>query len=409
MAQQEWDDHDRSKKVLARDLAKDYLESCAPNAILMSFGDNDTYPLWYAQEVEGIRKDVRVINNSLLGIDWYINQLRYKVNESDSIDVIWSADQIEGSKMNYIRYKPNPAIPETRFYDLFDMMKNYVGGKVGAEDQGDGNAEPTFPVRKVSVPVDKAVVLANKTVNPTDSVVSELQFEIPKGALMKNDLAVLNIIAANKWKRPIYFTSPYGELGFGKYLRKDGLSYRLVPVENDEFNADWALDKMMHKFAFGNADLKGVYYDEENRRHLNSIRTAYGELASYLAAKNRKEEARKVLNKVDKSMLEENFAYGMVSRGNTHNRYSLMFLNACYMAEDKALIKKVSESVKKDLQQQIKYYNSLDGINAENMSEERRMAESYLQALDQMEKQYTQPAKVAVPEVGTQVIKDSGK
>ncbi len=409
MAQQEWDDHDRSKKVLARDLAKDYLESCAPNAILMSFGDNDTYPLWYAQEVEGIRKDVRVINNSLLGIDWYINQLRYKVNESDSIDVIWSADQIEGSKMNYIRYKPNPAIPETKFYDLFDMMKNYVGGKVGAEDQGDGNAEPTFPVRKVSVPVDKAVVLANKTVNPADSVVSELQFEIPKGALMKNDLAVLNIIAANKWKRPIYFTSPYGELGFGKYLRKDGLSYRLVPVENDEFNADWALDKMMNKFAFGNADLKGVYYDEENRRHLNSIRTAYGELASYLAAKGRKEEARKVLNKVDKSMLEENFAYGMVSRGNTHNRYSLMFLNACYMAEDKALIKKVSESVKKDLQQQIKYYNSLDGQNAENMSEEKRMAESYLQALDQMEKQYTQPAKVAVPEVGTQVISDSSK
>jgi hypothetical protein len=365
--------------------------------------------LWYAQEVEGIRKDVRVINNSLLGIDWYINQLRYKVNESDSIDVIWSADQIEGSKMNYIRYKPNPAIPETKFYDLFDMMKNYVGGKVGAEDQGDGNAEPTFPVRKVSVPVDKSVVLANKTVNPADSVVSELQFEIPKGALMKNDLAVLNIIAANKWKRPIYFTSPYGELGFGKYLRKDGLSYRLVPVENDEFNADWALDKMMNKFAFGNADLKGVYYDEENRRHLNSIRSAYGELASYLATKGRKEEARKVLNKVDKSMLEENFAYGMVSRGNTHNRYSLMFLNACYMAEEKALIKKVSESVKKDLQQQIKYYNSLDGQNAENMGEEKRMAESYLQALDQMEKQYAQPAKVAVPEVGKQVISDSGK
>ncbi|HMC87146.1 MAG TPA: DUF2723 domain-containing protein, partial [Chitinophagaceae bacterium] len=89
MGQQEWDDHDRSKKVLARDLAKDYLESCAPNAILFTYGDNDTYPLWYAQEVEHIRPDIRVINNSLLGIDWYINQLRYKVNESDSIDVIW--------------------------------------------------------------------------------------------------------------------------------------------------------------------------------------------------------------------------------------------------------------------------------------------------------------------------------
>jgi hypothetical protein len=98
MASQEWDDHDRSKKVMARDLAKNYLESCAPNAILFSFGDNDTYPLWYAQEVEGIRKDVRVVNYSLLGIDWYINQLRYKINDSDPIDVLWSADKIEGSK-----------------------------------------------------------------------------------------------------------------------------------------------------------------------------------------------------------------------------------------------------------------------------------------------------------------------
>jgi hypothetical protein len=105
MAQQEWDDHDRSKKVIARDLAKDYLESCAPNAILFTFGDNDTYPLWYAQEVEGIRPDIRVINSSLLGIDWYINQLRYKVNQSDAIDVIWSADQIEGRKRDLFHTK----------------------------------------------------------------------------------------------------------------------------------------------------------------------------------------------------------------------------------------------------------------------------------------------------------------
>ncbi len=106
MAAQEWDDHDRSKKVIARDLAKDYLESCAPNAILFTFGDNDTYPLWYAQEVEGIRPDIRVINYSLLGIDWYINQMRYKVNKSDPIDVIWTADQIQGRKRDYIRYQP---------------------------------------------------------------------------------------------------------------------------------------------------------------------------------------------------------------------------------------------------------------------------------------------------------------
>ena len=408
MAQQEWDDHDRSKKVLARDLAKDYLESCAPNAILMSFGDNDTYPLWYAQEVEGIRKDVRVINNSLLGIDWYINQLRYKVNDSDPIDVIWTAEQIEGAKMNYIRFKANPAIPETKYYDLYDMMKNYIGGKQGAEDQGDGSAQPTFPVHKVSVPVDKKLVKANGTVTATDSVVNELQIDMPKGALQKNDLAVLNIIAANKWQRPIYFTSNYGELGFGKYLRKDGLSYRLVPVENDYMNADWAMDKMMNKFSFGNADLKSVYYDEENRRHLNTMRSAYAELGSYLSSKNRKEDARKVLNKIDKGMLEENFAYGMVSRNNMHDQTSLLFLDACYRADDKVLIAKVSSAVKKDLQQQIKYYNSLDGMRKENMSREKSSAEELLNAIDQMEKQYTRP-KIVIPEIGNKVIEDSGK
>ena len=105
MASQEWDDHDRSNKTLARDLAIDYLESCAPNAILITFGDNDTYPLWYAQEVQGIRKDIRVINSSLLGTDWYINQLRYKLNDSDPIDAIWSAAQIEGANRDII-YSP---------------------------------------------------------------------------------------------------------------------------------------------------------------------------------------------------------------------------------------------------------------------------------------------------------------
>jgi hypothetical protein len=103
MAQQEWDDHNRSHKTTAPDMAKDYLESCAPNAIIFTFGDNDTYPLWYAQEVEGVRKDIRVINNSLLGIDWYINQLRYKVNTADSLDVIWSEEQIEGHNREYLR------------------------------------------------------------------------------------------------------------------------------------------------------------------------------------------------------------------------------------------------------------------------------------------------------------------
>ena len=405
MAQQEWDDHDRSQKQLPRDMAKDYLESCAPNAILFSYGDNDTYPLWYAQEVEGIRPDIRVINFSLLGIDWYINELRYKVNQSDPIDVIWTPEQIEGGKRDYVLFRPKENIPQNTYYDLYDLMKNYVGSDDPSklEDRGNGDALNTFPVKKVSVPVDKALVLKNGTANAKDSIVSEMRFEIPKGAMVKNDLALLNIIAANKWNRPIYFTNPGAELGFDQYLRRDGLSFRLVPVEGNRVNTDWMLDKAMNKFGFGNANSKGVYFDEENRRHLNTIRTAYAELAMDLAAKNRKEEATKVLEKVDKMLDQSNFAYGMTSRSNLHNRNSLLFLEACFSAGDTVLAAKVSKSVKTDLQQQLKYYNSLPAGIAENMSEERRSAENYLKTMEQMESVYNPriqiPGKLMTPAI----------
>ena len=410
MAQQEWDDHDRSQKTLPRDLAKDYLESCAPNAILFTYGDNDTYPLWYAQEVEGIRPDIRVINFSLLGIDWYINELRYKVNQSDPIDVIWSAEQIEGGKRDYVLYRPKPEIPENRYYDLYDLMKNYVGSDEPAkmEDRGGGESLNTFPVRKLSVPVDKAMVLKNGTVNATDSVVAEMRFDIPKSALVKNDLALLNIIAANKWNRPIYFTNPGAELGFDQYLRRDGLSFRLVPVENSRVNTDWMYDKAMNKFGFGNANIKGVYYDEENRRHLQTIRTAYGELALDLAAKNRKEEAKKVLEKADKMMDQSNFPYGLTSRGNSQNRTSLMFLEACYSAGDTVLANKVANSVKTDLQQQLKYYNSLSADKQEGMSEERRMADNYLKGLEQMQTVYNPRIQIPGKMMAAPEAKDSG-
>lgn len=382
MAQQEWDDHDRSKKVLAPDLAKDYLESCAPNAILFTFGDNDTYPLWYAQEVEGIRRDVRVINYSLLGIDWYINQLRYKVNESAPIDVIWSAEQIEGGKRDFIEYRPDPNIPENRYYDLYDLMKNYVGKDNEQNDY-------SYPVRKLSVPVDRDFVIKNGTANATDSIVSELRFEVAKTTLMKNDLAVLNVIAANKWQRPIYFTAPQTDgLGLDQFLRRDGMTYRLVPVENDRVNTNWMLDKVTNKFKSGNANVPGVYFDEENRRHLNSIRTAYADLAIDLASKNRKEEARKVLNQVDSMMYDGNMAYGMTSRGNMHNRNSLVFLEACFLAGDTTLAAKVAASVKKDLEQQVRFYNTLSGRKAEGMEQEKRAAENYLQTVAQMQTIY---------------------
>lgn len=388
MAQQEWDDHDRSQKKLPADLARDYLESCAPNAILFSYGDNDTYPLWYAQEVEGVRPDVRVVNYSLLGIDWYINQLRYKVNGSDPVDVIWSKEQIEGSKRDFVFYNPVPSIPEDRYYDLEDVMRNYVGSDdkdktVEGRDEGFFN---TFPVRKMAIPVDIDVVKKNGTVNDRDSVLSELRFEITKNGIAKNESALLNIIAANHWKRPIYFTNPRTDVGLDAYIRRDGLTYRLVPVRGSEFNTNWAQDKMMNKFVFGNADKKGIYFDEENRRHLSSLRTAYAELALSLAAEGRFDEAKKAVQKADKMLNESNFPYGLTNRYNMHNRNSLLFMQACMQAGDLALAKKVSDAVKKDLQQQVQFYESLKGKNAEAMAQEIYLAEELLSQMKQLEK-----------------------
>ena len=324
--------------------------------------------------------------------------------------MIWSAEQIEGGKRDYVLYRPKPEIPENRYYDLYDLMKNYVGSDEPAkmEDRGGGESLNTFPVRKLSVPVDKAMVLKNGTVNATDSVVAEMRFDIPKSALVKNDLALLNIIAANKWNRPIYFTNPGAELGFDQYLRRDGLSFRLVPVENSRVNTDWMYDKAMNKFGFGNANIKGVYYDEENRRHLQTIRTAYGELALDLAAKNRKEEAKKVLEKADKMMDQSNFPYGLTSRGNSQNRTSLMFLEACYSAGDTVLANKVANSVKTDLQQQLKYYNSLSADKQEGMSEERRMADNYLKGLEQMQTVYNPRIQIPGKMMAAPEAKDSG-
>ena len=380
MGQQEWDDHDRSKKTLARDLAKDYLESCPPNAILFSFGDNDTYPLWYAQEVEGIRPDVRVVVNSLLGTDWYMNQLRYKINKSDPFDIIFTPEQIMGNNLNVAYYTAMPGFDKDKYYDLYTTLRDVVSGKDPkyTSQQEDGETLNLFPTRKFSVPVDASVVRANGLVHPGDSVLNEIKIDLPsRQYLLKNDLAIFAVIAANKWKRPICFTSTQelNDLGLQKYIRMTGLSYELVPLENSFVDNDLAYKNVMEKFAYGNADKSGVYYDEENRRHLNTIRLAHAQLAMSLIQSGKTDSARKVLEHFDQQVKESNFPYGMTSnRGNQHDQISVQFLQACYLSGDLTLARKVNASIKKDLQQQMRYYKS---FGEENMSDEQLATNAY--------------------------------
>ena len=416
MAAEEWDDHDRSKKTLAPSLARNYLESCAPNAILFTFGDNDTYPLWYAQEVENVRPDIRIINTSLLGIDWYVNQLRYKVNESAPIDVIWTDNQING--VPYIVFRPQG--DQSKFYPLYDVMKDAVGSQLLAEDKTQFQA--TFPVKRFRVSVDTAATRQYGVTNPADSVYSELLFEIPqyKNYLTLDQLTILNIIAANGWKRPIYFTAPYGDdLGLSQYLRKDGLTYRLVPVKHEFPQQNWLVNQalrgssirdnnldvmynnLMTKFTAGNAHLQGVYFDEENRRHLLSIRSVFGELAGNISDKGRKPEGIKLLDKVESMISTENMPYAMTSsRVNSHNQTALLYLEAAYKAGHTQLAEKVKAALRKDLNDQKKYYDYLRTEKEEffnSISRDADINDYMIKILETIEGNYS-PKTAPVPE-----------
>jgi hypothetical protein len=289
--------------------------------------------------------------------------------------------------------------------DLYSMMKDYAGSNDPTRMYQNGSDFLNiFPTKNVKVPVDTNLVRQNGTVNADDSVLSEIDFTIPKNALMKNESAILNIIAANNWKRPIYFTSPYGELGFGQYLRSDGLTYRLVPVKNAQVNDDWAYNVMMKKFGFGNANVPGVYFDEENRRHLNTLRMQYSQVANDLAEHGKLAEARDLLEKCDKNMLQQNFPYGMASRRQQQDQISAQFLLAAYRAGDTVLAKKVSDALRTDLEQQIMYFNSLNDNQQANLAYENQLVQQTLQQVQSMEQYFTKPAQVITPENQKPVI-----
>ncbi len=366
MAYQEWDDHDRSNKTLAADMARNYLESCPPNAILFTAEDNDTYALWYLQEVEGVRPDVRVVVNTIFSADWYINQLRYKVNQSDPFDVVFTPEQIRGGTRDIVYVDKVNGYSSDKYYDLLGVLKNVTASEepVYLRQGGGDETLHIMPDCKFSIPVDKQTAKANGTVLPGDSLVNELKFDIgEKKYLLKNDLAVLAVIAANNWKRPVCFTSDrtMADLGLEKYGRLEGMTYRLTPVENSRLNNEQAYKNIMTKFRYGKAVAgKTVYYDEENRRRMNYIRLAHAQVAAGLAQAGRKEEARDVLHRFADQVSEHDFPWGMTSnRGNQHNAIAAEFLRACYLADDKVLTDKIAASIKNDLLEQLHYYQSL--------------------------------------------------
>ncbi|MFL5786723.1 MAG: DUF2723 domain-containing protein, partial [Flavisolibacter sp.] len=385
----EWNDHDRSKKVLAPDMAKDYLNSCPPNALLITFADNDTYPLWYAQEVEGVRPDVRLMITTLMGFDWYVNELRRKINDSAPFDLIWNEDQIRG--LSFLGYKPDGT--ENKPMLLYDVLKNKIGPMLNAEDKSES---ASFANRHLLIPVDTSYVRKAGMIKANDQVSSQIQIDIPdnKSYLTLDQLAILNVLAANNWKRPVCFTMPYGDIGLNPYLRQQGMVYQMVPVKNNEqssLDADVTKNLLLNKFRGGGANVPGVYFDEENRSHLLTIRQTYAIEANALADQGRYDEAKEVLNKSESIIKSDDLPYAMVSRDNMHNRISMLYLQAAYKAKDLSLANKLDQALRKDTNDQKNYYAYVRNFREENygpFANDDQQCDQLLNIMDQWKKEY---------------------
>jgi hypothetical protein len=322
MAFTEWDDHDRSHRYTSLDYGVDYLQSCAPHSILMCNGDNDTYPLWYAQEVEGIRDDIRIVNLSLLSTDWYIDEMRHPINHAPGLPFTMTSEQALG--WDYVVYEPMLAnqFDQTTPVNIVDVIKFVASAKSRDPRLGQGKV-PYLPTKKMRITVDKEKVLKNGTVNPkyADLIPDHIDFDINRNNLMKSDMMVLDMIATNNWTVPIYFsiTSSQSEyLNLGKYLQQEGLTYRLVPYSNpngDKDGQDTRVDldlfynNVMTKFKFGGLDKGNVLVDYVTSRQCNNMRGLFARLGRNLVAVGRKEDAIKVVDKCLKVVPENNVPY----------------------------------------------------------------------------------------------------
>lgn len=361
MASQNWDDHDRSGKYTAVAMAKAYLESCDPNAILFTIGDNDTFPLWYAQEIEGVRTDVKIVNTSLFMTDWYIDQMKTKTYESDPLPISFKHDDYVGDKLDYVAHIPKV---ESR-WDVKDLI-NFIKNPQSTVDMQNGQTIHFYPTNKIRIPVDKNVIIKNKVVNPkfNDSIVSSLDIEIKGNALYKNRLMMLDLIANNNWKRPIYFSGGSSDsedyLWLKDYLQLEGMVYKLVPIKTalakdaspldmGQIDTDNMYAKVM-KWDWGNSESPNIYHDPETRRNSITYRANLSRLMLQLIAEGKKDKAKNIIELAMTKMPVEYFGY-----------YSLVepFADGYYKIGETAKAQQLLNQLIKKYQENLNYYGGL--------------------------------------------------
>jgi hypothetical protein len=288
MAAEGWDDHDRSNRTAALDLARNYLETCAPNAILFTHGDNDTFPLWYAQEVEGIRRDVRVVNLSLLGTDWYVDQMIRKAYESEPVPFSFTEDLYrQGGVLDQVFIDRSSNKREDLTFSI-DSLKNEKNHRTMS-----GHRFAMMATDKFYIPVDKQAIRDNNVVSEEmmDEVVDTIVFNIGRDYILKNDIMILDLIAHFGWKRPVYFAGQADRdtyLGLSDYLQMEGLNYRFVPVKTENKGGLGRTDtekmykNLMEVYRYGNVHADGVLVDYYTRRVTTNYRAQFLNLAQAL-------------------------------------------------------------------------------------------------------------------------------
>ena len=390
MAYQNWDDHDRSDRFTVQSTAKAYLSSTQKDvgAIIFTIGDNDTFPLWYVQEIEGYRTDVRVINTSLFATDWYIDQMKRKAYNSNPIPSQLTHDNYKWGSRDAIYYQ---GISQKR-WKIKDFM-NWIGSdkpqtkfKYILQKRGDDISEYPesnldivyYPTNKIRIPVNKKNVLESGLVKLKDSalIVDYIDIDLPKGAIPKNRILMLDIIANNDWKRPIYFSG--GSFDDGEYiwmkdyLQLDGLAYKLVPIKTEKQNAyemgridTELMYGIVKEWEWGNSGSDNIYHDTQTKIQSLSFRGNLARLTEALIDENKIEKAKDIIDIAMNNMPVNYFGY-----------YAFVepFVDGYYKVGETKKARELFSKLKTKYQERLDYYagipldeqyNSIDDIIAD--------------------------------------------
>ncbi len=384
MAAQNWDDHTRSGRYATLAHAKNYLNSCAPNAILFTYGDNDTFPLWYAQEVEGIRRDIRIVNLSLLAGAWYIDQIKRKAYESPAVPISFTRNQYREGNRDQIAVTDDyqrANLKEAMQFVASDLPQTKLRGYTEPLD--------FIPTHNLFLPIDSAKVVSNGTVKPENAheIVKELEINLKNDYLNKSQLMVLDIISTNNWERPIYFGIGMGTdayMGFEKYFQLEGAAYRLVPIETADsgyydygrIDSDILYDNVMNKYDWGNIKDPKVNIDffHDNTIAVMKYRNTFLRLAEQLNQEGKNEKAIAVLDKV-----MEELPLSQVPADNSLLRYIPMYYTLGETEKANHLVNELATNN----YQMLKYIHSLSPsfANTASIRQEENMSIGVIQML----------------------------